>query len=302
MRVVITGGMGLIGRRLAAELVARGDSAVVTSRRPGRVQDLPAGVEVAGWDGASAAQLEPVIDGADAVVHLVGESLAGGRWTAARKRRLMESRTGSTAALVAALGAVERRPAVLLQASAVGYYGPRGDETLTEASAPGEGFLAEICRAWEAAGEPAEALGVRRVLLRTGVVLASEGGALPKMALPFRLFAGGPVGSGRQWVPWIHSEDEVGAICFLLDRPTARGAFNLAAPDAATNRELSRAIGRALHRPSLLPAPAFAMRLALGEMADLLLASQRVAPAALLAAGYSFRHAALESALRDLLG
>jgi uncharacterized protein (TIGR01777 family) len=302
MRVVITGGTGLIGRRLAAALVARGDSVVVTSRGPERVESLPAGVEIAGWDGASAAELAPTIEGADAVVHLVGESIAGGRWTAVRKRRIEQSRTRSTEALVAALGAVERRPGILLQGSAVGYYGARGDEALTEASPPGAGFLADVCRAWEAAGEPAAALGVRRVLLRTGVVLAREGGALPKMALPFRLFAGGPVGDGKQWVPWIHLDDEVGAICFLLDQPTALGPFNLAAPGGVTNRALSRAIGRALHRPSLLPAPAFAMKLALGEMAELLLASQRVEPAALLKAGYSFRQPAIQPALVDLLG
>lgn len=301
MRVVITGGTGLIGRALADELAARGDEVIITSRNPDRVSELPDGIEVAAWDGETAAQVAPLLAGAAAVVHLIGEGIADGRWTAERKRRIERSRTRSTTALVEALGAADPRPQVLLQGSAVGYYGMRGAETLTETSSAGSGFLAEVCQAWEAAGSGAEALGVRRVLLRTGVVLAQEGGALPKMALPFRFFAGGPVGSGEQWVPWIHLADEVGAMRYLLDTPSAQGRFNLVAPECVTNRELSRTLGRVLGRPSFMPAPAFAMKLALGEMAELLLGSQRVEPAALVEAGYDFRFPNLEPALRDLL-
>jgi len=302
MRVVITGGTGLIGRALAAELAGRGDSVVVTSRSPERVRGLAAGVEVAAFDGITLEQGVAAFEGADAVVHLIGEGIADGRWTAARKRRIEESRTRSTALLIEALARSEPRPMVLLQGSAVGFYGARGDEELTETSSPGDGFLADVCRAWEEAGAGAEELGVRRVLLRTGVVLAKKGGALPKMVLPFRFFAGGPVGKGKQWVPWIHLADEVGAIRFLLDQESLRGAYNLVAPESVTNRELSSAIGRVLGRPSFMPAPALAMKLVLGEMSELLLDSQRVRASALVAAGYEFRFPTIEPALRDILG
>jgi uncharacterized protein (TIGR01777 family) len=184
----------------------------------------------------------------------------------------------------------------------VGYYGPRGEEDVAEDHPPGADFLARTCVEWEAAGAPVEALGVRRPLLRTGVVLARDGGALPKMLLPFRLFAGGPVGSGRQWMPWIHLADEVGAIRFLLDHPTATGPFNLASPNPVTNREFSRALGRVLRRPSFLPAPAFALRLALGEMADVVLTGQRAVPRRLEGLGFLFRFPTAEAALKDLLG
>lgn len=301
MRVVITGGTGLIGRALASHLAGRGDSVVITSRSSERPRDLPSEVEVAGWNGVESEPLVATLNGADAVVHLLGEGIASGRWTVDRKRRIEESRTQSTAAVVEALGRAEHRPGVLLQGSAVGYYGARGDEQLTETSAPGEGFLADVCGAWERAGAGAEALGVRRAVLRTGVVLAKDGGALPRMVLPFRLFAGGPVGSGQQWVPWIHLADQVGAIRFLLDTSSVQGAFNLVAPGSVTNRQLSSAIGRVLGRPSFMPAPAFMMKLILGEMSDLLLDSQRVQAGALTDAGYEFRFPDIEPALRDIL-
>ncbi|MDH3402820.1 MAG: TIGR01777 family oxidoreductase [Acidobacteriota bacterium] len=302
MQVIVTGGGGLIGRALTAALAARGDEVRVTSRDPSAVRGLPRGVEAARWDAASADELAPLLAGADAVVHLAGAGIAERRWSEARKRAIRDSRTRSTAALAAAFARAASPPRILLQGSAVGYYGSRGDEELAETAAAGTGFLADVCVAWEAAGSAVEDLGVRRAVLRTGVVLATEGGALPKMALPFRFFAGGPVGSGRQWVPWIHMADEVGAILFLLDSPQASGVFNLTAPEPATNRALARAIGRALRRPSFLPAPAAAMKLALGEMAELLLASQKALPAALLAAGYPFRFATAGAALEDLLG
>lgn len=302
MRVIVTGGTGLIGRALTMYLDARGDEVIVTSRRPRRSADWPAGVGLVKWDGETVTSLVPVLAGAHAVVHLAGEGIAARRWTAERKELIRESRTRSTAALVEAFARVGKRPSVLLQGSAVGYYGSRGDEELDESSDVGEGFLADVCYDWEAAGSPVEDLGVRRVLLRTGVVLAKEGGALPRMAMPFRLFGGGPVGNGRQWVPWIHLADEVGAIAFLLDAEHTNGVFNLTAPECVTNRTLSRAIGRVLHRPSFVPAPAFAMKLALGEMAELLLNSQKVLSSALVSAGYTFRFPAVEAALRDLLG
>ncbi len=269
MKVIVIGGSGLIGRALTEALVGRGDEAVVTSRNPGAVSGLAAGVETARWDGESVEELAPLLAGADAVVHLAGAGIADSRWTEARKRLIRDSRTRSTAALAAALGRVSDRPRTLLQGSAVGYYGWRGDEELDESSEAGSGFLAEVCVAWEDAGRPVDDLpggkAVRRAVLRTGVVLANEGGALPKMALPFKFFAGGPVGDGRQWVPWIHMADEVGAMLHLLDASEAAGVFNLTAPEPATNRGLAKAIGRALRRPSFMPAPALAMKLVAGR-------------------------------------
>jgi len=200
-----------------------------------------------------------------------------------------------------AIATAEPRPSVLLQASAVGFYGSRGAEELTEESASGDDFLAEICRRWEESSVTVEKLGVRRAVLRTGVVLARGGGALPKMLLPFRFFAGGPVGNGRQYMPWIHLDDEVGAIRFLLDSPTASGPFNLTAPEPLTNKQFSRILGRVLRRPSIMPAPAFALELALGEMSKILLEGQRALPHRLEEAGYQFRFPGLEAALRDLL-
>lgn len=302
MRVVITGGSGLIGRALAAELVGAGHEVGVTSRSPASVGELPAGVEVAEWDTTSASRLAALIDGVDAVVHLTGEGIADGRWTEERKRRIRDSRVRSTSAVAEAMAACASRPGVLLQGSAIGFYGARGDEELTEESGPGEGFLADVCVAWEEAGAGVEDLGVRRVLLRTSLVLSTDGGALPKMALPFKLFAGGPVGGGSQWVPWIHEADEIGAIRFLLEEPSASGPFNLTAPEPLRNRDFSRALGGALRRPSLVPVPGPALKLLYGEMAGLLLGSQRVLPPRLVEAGYVFRHPTAAEALADLLG
>lgn len=301
MRVVVSGGSGLIGRALVADLVADGHQATALSRSPERLRDLPAGVTAAAWDAKSAEQLTALVAGADAVVHLAGEGIADGRWSSERKRRIRDSRVDSSAAVAAAIAAAEPRPGILLQASAVGFYGSRGDEELTEESSSGEEFLAGVCRQWEEASAAVEALGVRRVVMRTGVVLARDGGALPKMLLPFRLFAGGPVGNGRQYMPWIHLADEVGAIRFLLDHPSAAGAFNLTAPQPLTNREFSRVLGRVLRRPSFMPAPAFALRLVLGEMSKLLLEGQRALPHRLEEAGYRFRFPSLEAALKNLL-
>ncbi len=302
MKVIVSGGSGLNGSALVAGLAADGHKATVLSRAPERLRDLPTGVSAAAWDAKSAAQLAPLIAGVDAVVHLAGEGIADGRWSEERKRRIRDSRVDSSGAVATAFAAAEPRPDVLLQASAVGFYGPRGSEELTEESASGDDFLAGICREWEEASAAVEDLGVRRAVLRTGVVLARDGGALPKMLLPFRLFAGGPVGDGRQYMPWIHLADEVGAIRFLLDSPTASGPYNLTAPEPQTNRQFSRILGRVLRRPSFMPAPAFALKLALGEMSKILLEGQRALPRRLEEGGYSFRFPGLEAALRDLVG
>jgi len=302
MRVAITGGTGLIGRALATALVAGGHDPVIVSRRPAAVANVPAGASVEGWDAVGAEGLVPVLEAVDAVVHLAGENIGGRRWTRQQKRKLRESRVRSTEALAAAFAASSNRPGVLVQGSAVGYYGPRGDEAVPETTAPGSDFLAQLCQEWEAASSSVEALGVRRAIARTGVVLATEGGALPRMLLPFKLFAGGPVGSGRQVLPWIHLADEVRALIHLLEDDDAAGAFNLAAPGAVSNRELARAIGRVLKRPGFVPTPAIALRLLLGEMATLVLDGQRAVPERLLERGFEFRFTEVEAALEDLLG
>jgi hypothetical protein len=300
MRVVVAGGSGLIGRALCAELVAGKREVVVLSRRPDTVRGLP-GVRVERWDGRSSEGWQALADGAEAIVNLAGENIGAGRWTKERKRRILESRLDSCRAVLEACEGARPRPRVLVQASAVGYYGPRGDEPVTEQAGPGEDFLARTCREWEAATVRVEELGVRRALVRTGIVLSTEGGALPRMLLPFRLFVGGPLGSGRQGFPWLHLADEARAIRFLIDHQTARGAFNLTAPNPPSNREFCRALGRAMRRPSWLPAPAFALRLLLGEMSSLILDGQRAVPERLEHAGFEFKFGRLEGALADLL-
>ena len=301
MRTIITGGSGLIGRALAVELAAAEHEVIILSRTPGRVSGLPAGVRAAGWDGRTAEGWQDLADGATAIVNLAGESIAAGRWTAARKRRIAASRQQAGAAVVQAVAGATTRPQVVIQASAVGYYGPRGDETITEDSAAGDDFLAQVCVPWETSTEEVERLGVRRVIIRTGIVLSRDGGALPRMMLPFRLFSGGPLGSGRQGFPWIHHADEVRAIRWLIEHEDASGPFNLAAPETLTNAEFGRVLGRVLRRPSFMPTPGFALRLVLGELSTLLLDGQRQVPQRLLGLGFTFRFPTAEAALRDLL-
>lgn len=299
-RIVIPGGTGLIGRALAAALVARGEDVVVLSRRPVADLRLPPGVRGVLWDGRTSAGWLEEADGAAAIVNLAGESIAGGRWTADRKRRIVESRVDATGAVIEAIERAKRRPRALLQASAVGFYGDRGGEALDESSGPGAGFLAETTAAWERASEAAESLGARRVLLRTGLVLALDGGALAAMVRPFRFGLGARLGSGAQWMPWIHVDDEVAAIEFLLREESARGAFNLCAPAPVTNTEFTRLLARTLRRPAFAAAPAVALRALLGEMAVLVLGGQRLMPRRLLEAGYRFRFPKLDAALADL--
>ncbi|MGH7353774.1 MAG: TIGR01777 family oxidoreductase [Candidatus Rokuibacteriota bacterium] len=284
--VAITGSHGLVGSALVRDLGASGYPIRRVARDPA----------------SGALDLRAVAD-ADAVVHLAGENIAGGRWTHARKRKLRDSRVLTTRALAEALAARERPPRVLVSASGINCYGDRGDERLTEESSRGHGFLADLCREWEGATAPAEARGVRVVHLRIGMVLNRHGGALAKMLLPFRLGLGGIIGSGDQWMSWIALDDLVDVIRHALTTDALRGPLNAVAPEPVTNREFTRALARALRRPALLPVPAFAARLALGEMADaLLLASIRVEPGRLLAGGYAFRHPTLAAALAHELG
>ena len=296
MRVFLTGATGLIGRALVPELLARGHA--VTALTRSAAPRLAPGVKVVQGDPALAGPWQDALAGCDACVHLAGEPVAGARWNEARKRAIRESRVASTARIAEVLSA--RGPSVLLSGSAVGFYGSRGDEPLDEASPPGSGFLAEVCVAWEAAARPAEARA-RVVLLRTGVVLAREGGALPQMLLPFRFFAGGPLGKGDFWQAWIHLADEVGLILWALEDEAVRGPLDLTAPEPALQRDLARAVGRALGRPSVLPVPVPALKLALGELSSVVLASQRVLPKKAQELGYAFRFPALQPALDDLL-
>ncbi|GBD08093.1 Epimerase family protein [Candidatus Thermoflexus japonica] len=300
MRVLITGGTGFLGRALAGRLQEAGYEVIVLSRRPEQAR-LPPGVQVTRWDGRTATGWADLVDGAFALINLAGESI-GQRWTATVKQRLRESRLNAGRAVVEAIAAARTKPQVLLQASAVGYYGPRGDERLTEEDPPGNDFLARLAVDWEASTQPVEALGVRRVILRTGLVLERDGGALARLLPPFRLFAGGPLGNGRQGWSWIHRADWVEAVRFLMERPDARGPYNLTAPQPVSNAEFSRTLGRVLGRPSWLPVPALALRLIFGEGADFLLTGQFVLPRRLLEAGFTFQYPDLESALRAILG
>ena len=306
MRILITGGTGLIGRALIDLLLPEGHEIVVVSRHPERA-NLPAGVTLARWDGISVDGWGEWMDGADAVVNLAGESIAGtgalpARWTAQRKRRILESRVNATRAVVEAISRAQNRPGVLVQGSAVGYYGGRrDDEILDEDAPPGQDFLAQVTVQWEAASEPVETLGVRRAIARTGLVLSPSGGSLPPMLTPFKLFLGGPLGDGRQWWPWIHIRDEVRALAFLMREERAAGPFNLTAPHPVTNREFALILGQTLGRPAFLPVPAALLRLALGEMATLLLDGQRAVPKRLLDLGFHFDFPELSKALRDLL-
>ncbi|HVT59397.1 MAG TPA: TIGR01777 family oxidoreductase [Thermoanaerobaculia bacterium] len=305
MRILIAGGSGFIGRAAAIDLAAAGHEVVVLSRDPERARPrLAPGLGAERWDARTAAGWGRLLDRPAAILNLAGENIAARRWTPRQKRALRESRLDAARAVVEAVRQAELRPAVVLQASGIGYYGSCGEDEVSEDHLPGADFLAELSIAWEAASAEVEELGVRRVVLRTGMVLAREGGALAKMLPAFRFGLGGPLGGGRQWWPWIHLADEVGAIRFLLERrgAEARGPYNLTAPQPLRNRDFARALGRALHRPALLPAPAFALRLALGEMAEALLRGQRALPSRLLDAGYAFQHPRLDGALADLLG
>lgn len=301
MRIIITGGTGLIGKALAASLYRDNHEVILLSRSAQRPKGLAAGISVVQWDGRSAAGWGEMVNGDTAIVNLAGTNIAEGRWSEARKREIISSRVDAGKAVVQAVQQAATKPKVVIQSSAVGYYGPCGNETVTEAGPSGSDFLAEVCRQWEASTAAVEALGVRRVVIRTGVVLSPKGGALPRMTLPFRFFAGGKLGSGRQYFPWIHLDDEIGAIRFLLEQPTAAGVFNLAAPQPVTNAEFTQAIGKAMGRPALFPVPAFALRTLFGEMSTVLLDGQRAVPQRLQQLGYRFRFADPVAALKDLL-
>ena len=292
-RIAITGATGLIGRALAASLTADGHRVVRVVRDP-----RTAGPDDAVWDPEAGTIDAARLEGLEAVVHLAGEPIGASRWTDETRRRIEDSRVRGTDLLARTLAGLEQRPAVLVSSSAVGIYGDRADEELTETSSHGDDFLARVCIAWEAAAEPAREAGIRLVLPRTGVVIAKDGPLIDKVELPFRLGVGGKVGSGRQYVPWISLDDEVAALRFLIDRPI-EGPVNLTGPNPATNLEMTKALGTVLRRPTVFPIPALAIRLLYGEMGETLATvSQRVLPRRLLDAGFAFRHSTILAALR----
>jgi uncharacterized protein len=303
MRVVITGATGLIGPAVAEALRARGDTVVALSRDPDRAREiLGADVEAHAWVAPKQEPPPPAaLEQADAVIHLLGEPIAQ-RWTDSAKHEIRDSRVLGTRSLVAGLAALphERRPSRLISQSATGYYGPRAGEPVDETAPAGEDFLGAVAAGWEREASAIDS-ELRVVLARTGVVLAPGGGALSKMLPPFRLGVGGPVAGGAQYVPWIHRDDVVGALLFCLDDERAAGPVNVTAPNPVTNAELSRALGRVLHRPAVLPVPSLALRLLYGQMADTVLTGQRALPKRLLELGYQFKFAEVEAALRDAL-
>lgn len=300
MKITLTGASGLIGTRLVAALLAENHQLHLLSRR--KPSNLPTAVSFSAWD-ANSGEDPPAaaFEGANAVIHLAGEPVAQ-RWTETAKERIRVSRVGGTEALLRTLRRLPQRPERMLAASAIGYYGDRGDEILTEMSKPGTGFLPETCVAWEGACEKARLLGMRVVRLRFGIVLGREGGALAKMLTPFKLGVGGKIGSGKQWMSWIHVDDVVGLLLFALKDREEHTVFNVTAPKPVRNAEFTAALGSALHRPAFLPIPPFVLKLAFGEMSRILLESQRVEPTVAQRAGYDFRFVDLASALKDLLG
>ena len=302
MKIILAGATGFIGTALA-ELLHREGHALTLLTRVKKPLTLSGATTIV-WQPGSSGDWRPALDDAmtdaDGVINLAGESIAAGRWSEARKEKLRASRIETTRALVDSIANAPGSVKFLLNGSAVGYYGPRGDEIVTEREPPGSDFLARLCRDWEAEALRAEGSGARVVLLRTGIVLGRNGGALTKMVPPFKFFLGGPLGSGRQWMPWIHLEDEIGLIEFLI-RSNARGAVNATAPEPVRMKEFCATLGKTLRRPSWAPVPAFVLRLAFGEMADVLLTGQRAVPAEAERHGYRFRYAALREALENIV-
>jgi NAD dependent epimerase/dehydratase family enzyme len=325
-RVIVTGATGLIGKELCKRLIERGYAVVVFSRDTGKARKaVPGAADYVAWQPAERGPWAAAIDGAHGVIHLAGASLFGKRWSTAYKREILDSRVIGTRGLVNAMAQANTKPKVFVSSSAVGYYGFRNDTKLDEGAPAGSDFLAQVCRAWEQEAMKAEGLGIRTVIVRSGVVLGGDGGArqlpidlrgaslsrpgvvlktedgaLPLLMLPFRLFLGGPIMPGTQWLSWIHFDDEVGIILLALEDERARGPINATAPESQTNRAFSRALGRVMGRPSWLPVPGFALKAALGEMADMVTTGQRAIPKKAQELGYQFKYPTSDRALREI--
>lgn len=299
MKLLISGATGLIGTSLIIALKRNGHSIVALSRSPEKARHLSS--EVYQWHPQTELLPAKSLENVDGIVHLAGEHIASGRWRESHKQQIRDSRILSTRNLVSSLATAKVRPSVFVCASAIGFYGDRGDEVLTESSAPGNSFLSDVCAAWEAEADRATTLGIRTINLRIGVVLSNRGGALEQMLPLFKLGLAGRLGSGKQWFPWVHLDDVVGLIQHALFSDNLSGPMNTTAPGEVTNAEFTSVLASALHRPAFFAAPAFALKLVLGEMSELLLASHRVKPAVALATGYHFRFPNLAQALQDLI-
>ncbi|MFS8781225.1 TIGR01777 family oxidoreductase [Synechococcus sp. W55.1] len=303
MRIAITGGSGFIGRRLVARLLEQGDQVLVLTRRPEQARRIlgeSPNLKLLPYDPYQPQAWAAALEGYEGIVNLAGEPLASSRWTETKKKEIRRSRVETTQALVQALASLNQKPQVMISSSAVGYYGshPEGDP-LTETDPPAQDFLAEVCQAWEAAARSAEELGIRLAIVRTGIVLGPDGGALGQMLAPFQFFIGGTIGSGKQWLSWIHREDWVSLVCFLLEQGS--GVFNATAPNPVQMEEFCRTLGQVLGRPSWLPVPELALELLLGEAAQVVLTGQKVIPQAALQMGFTFQYPQLKEALRQIL-
>ena len=300
-RYILCGGSGLIGRALALELVNETHEVVMLSRNPEKLSGLPANVKAEKWDAVSGNDWYQVAEGCDAIVNLAGTNIGSGKWSAERKREIVKSRVDAGRAIVRAVELMKVKPRALVQASAVGYYGNSSAKQVNEESPPGNDFLARVAVDWEDSTKPIESMGVRRVIIRTGVVLSKNGGVFPTMVLPFRLFIGGRLGNGRQPFPWIHIDDEVRAVRFLIESDDAAGPFNLTAPHPVTNAQFSSILAEVIKRPNWLPVPAVALHLILGEMAVIALEGQNAVPNRLVEKGFIFKFPGARQAIEDLL-
>ena len=302
MNIVVAGGTGFIGRALCRSLAGEGHRVSILTRRTGRISpQRDASLNWVSWNGRDTGTWERVLEGVDTIINLAGAPIADARWTHARKQLLSDSRVLTTRLLVKVMSQRSSKPATFISASGIGYYGVSDDRRLDEGAARGQGFLADLCLAWEAEALRAAEFGARVVTLRTGMVLERDGGALPKMLLPFRFFAGGPIMPGSQWVSWIHRSDHIGLILWALTTPTVSGPINAVAPEAVTMKTFCEVLGLVLHRPSWLPVPRFALDMLLGELGTLMTTGQRVVPAKAISGGYIFQYPTLEQALRAIL-
>lgn len=303
-RIIVTGATGFIGKALCFRLLEEKYDVVALSRSKEKGEKIfGTDVTVVGWDGKSSEVWQDYANGAYAVVNLAGENIGSGRWTPKRKKSIFQSRLDAGRAIVEAAKSVEKKPRVIIQASAIGYYGSRGHEIIDESSSPGESFLVEVVKKWEQSTQGVESLKIRRVIVRSSIVLGKKGGVFLRLVKPFRLFVGGHLGSGKQWFSWIHLEDEVKAILFLIEREDLSGIFNLTAPHQLIQKDFFHILGKIMKRPSWFPVPGFVLRLIFGEMAkDTLLSGQRVAPRRLLEAGYRFLYPQAELAIKEILG
>jgi len=301
MKVVITGGTGFIGSALC-KAFHKDYEVIALSRDASRAAKSIGGrAKIVEWDGRTTGSWLGAANGAFAIINLAGENIASGRWNESRKASILHSRLDSIRAVLDAIKQMDKKPVVVIQASAIGFYGPRKDEQLDEESPPGKGFLSSVCQRIEDSAEQVEALGVRRVIIRTGVVLGRDGGAFEKLVKPFRFFLGGHLGSGRQWFSWIHLDDEITAIKFLMENESLKGAFNLTTPEPVTMKQFCKTLGKVLHRPALMKVPAFAARLAFGQMAEeMLLSGQKVLPTRLLNTDFNFKYTNVKQALVDI--